>query len=158
MDCHGAQEMRTQDRAAIEAIARVYAPPISPTLKQLTPTPTVHPQILSLTRTVDDLRDENNRLICENKLLRARLDRREPGQVQEIIRAVADGRGVTVKDIFSRRRHHKIVRARQHAMWELRTHTILSFPEIGRAMGGLDHTTVMHGARQHQSRIDRGDA
>jgi Bacterial dnaA protein helix-turn-helix len=58
--------------------------------------------------------------------------------------AVADRLGVTVFDLLSRRRARKIARPRQIAMWLARHTTPCSLPEIGRAFGGRDHTTVMH--------------
>jgi chromosomal replication initiator protein len=38
-------------------------------------------------------------------------------------------------------------------MWLLKSMTSLSLPQIGRALGGRDHTTVMHGVRKHESRM-----
>jgi chromosomal replication initiator protein len=36
------------------------------------------------------------------------------------------------------------------AMFLTRKHTQLSFPDIGRAFGGRDHSTVMHGCQKIQ--------
>lgn len=71
--------------------------------------------------------------------------------------AVAKAHGFTFRELVSRRRHRGLVRARWHAMWEIKNNTPLSYPEIGRVLGGLDHTTVLHGVRRHQERLDRGE-
>jgi len=48
-------------------------------------------------------------------------------------------------EIRSNRRHRDIVFARQFVMyWTVRL-TKLSLPQIGRLIGGRDHTTVLHG-------------
>lgn len=52
---------------------------------------------------------------------------------------------VKPSEIRSNRRHRKICFARQFVMyWAVRL-TKLSLPQIGRLMGGRDHTTCMHG-------------
>lgn len=54
---------------------------------------------------------------------------------------------VTRADIRSERRNRRIAFVRQFIMyWTSRT-TKLSLPQIGRLMGGKDHTTVIHGRR-----------
>lgn len=53
--------------------------------------------------------------------------------------------GVTRNEIRSRRRHQRVVLPRQFiAYWCCRL-TSLSTPQIGRLMGGRDHTTILHG-------------
>jgi Bacterial dnaA protein helix-turn-helix len=64
--------------------------------------------------------------------------------ISAIQTAVADGFGVTLLDLLSRRGARAIARPRQVAMWLCRHTTLASLPEIGRAFGGRDHTTVMH--------------
>lgn len=71
--------------------------------------------------------------------------------------AIAKRYGFTIRDLKARSRLKHLVRARQHVMWQLREDTPMSLPEIGRFFGGLDHTTVLHGVRRHQARIDHGE-
>ena len=52
---------------------------------------------------------------------------------------------VSVADLKSPKRACKIVRPRQTLMHFLRGTTALSLPQIGKAFGNRDHTTVMHG-------------
>lgn len=52
--------------------------------------------------------------------------------------------GLTPSEIKSDRRHQSIVIARQFiAYWACRL-TTLSLPQLGRLMGGRDHTTCLH--------------
>ena len=56
---------------------------------------------------------------------------------------------VSVSEIRSNRRSRPIVFARQFVMyWAVRL-TRLSLPQIGRLMGGRDHTTCLHGKREY---------
>lgn len=74
-----------------------------------------------------------------------------------IARAVAKAHGMTFRQMLAKNRAGRFVRARQHAMWEIKTHAGLSLPQIGIILGGLDHTTVLWGISQHQRRIDSGE-
>jgi hypothetical protein len=56
-------------------------------------------------------------------------------------------------DLLSVRRNRALVEARHEAMYRMKTETSMSFPEIGRRLGGRDHTTVMHGVRRHMVRV-----
>ncbi len=62
-----------------------------------------------------------------------------------IISVIADQYGVTGEDIISKKRSRDIALPRQIAMYLCRDMTQLSTTNIGRAFGGRDHTTVMHG-------------
>jgi chromosomal replication initiator protein len=57
--------------------------------------------------------------------------------------AVAYRAGVAVSELDGYRRSS--ARTRQLAMWAMYRMTNASYPQIGRAMGGRDHTTIMHG-------------
>ena len=73
--------------------------------------------------------------------------------VAEIAKQTAERYGVTVNEIKSARRGHRLVCARQEAMWRARNETPHSLPCIGRFLGGKDHTTVIYGIRKHEERI-----
>jgi chromosomal replication initiation ATPase DnaA len=47
--------------------------------------------------------------------------------------------------------------ARKMCYFMLRKHTSLSFPEIGRVMGGRDHSTVQYGVRSVQESFSMGE-
>ena len=64
--------------------------------------------------------------------------------VATIQRAVADAFHVEVEELKSKSRSKSLVTPRQIAMFLIRTLTHRSLPDIGRAFGGRDHTTVIH--------------
>lgn len=78
--------------------------------------------------------------------------------IAEIKAEVAAKHGVTINDLESQTRNQMICLARFEAMWRCRQETIASLPQIGRSFGNRDHTTVLHGIRRHQARIDAGEA
>ena len=64
--------------------------------------------------------------------------------IEEIIKTIAHFYNLTEELIYEKTRRKEIVRARQIAMYLLREDFNISFPLIGRKMGGRDHTTVIH--------------
>jgi chromosomal replication initiator protein len=54
---------------------------------------------------------------------------------------------VSPKEIRSKKRNRSISLARQVAIYLLRDLTQMSFPEIGREMGGRDHSTAIYAFR-----------
>jgi hypothetical protein len=70
--------------------------------------------------------------------------------------AVAFSFNLQIAELSSHRRHARLVLPRQVAMWlckELIPEK--SFPQIGRAFGKRDHTTVMHACRVAPEKIKR---
>ena len=67
--------------------------------------------------------------------------------VEGIQKTVADYFKLKVADLFSKKRTRQIVRPRQIAMWLAKNLTSQSYPSIGEAFGGRDHTTVLHAVR-----------
>ena len=67
--------------------------------------------------------------------------------IDNIQKTVADYYKIKVAEFFSKKRTRAIARPRQVAMWLSREVTSHSFPEIGDAFGGRDHTTVIHAVK-----------
>ena len=67
--------------------------------------------------------------------------------VENIQKTVADYFKLKVADLFSKKRTRQIARPRQVAMWLAKNLTSQSYPAIGDAFGGRDHTTVLHAVR-----------
>ena len=67
--------------------------------------------------------------------------------VENIQKTVADYFKIKVADLFSKKRSRQIARPRQVAMWLAKNLTSQSYPSIGEAFGGRDHTTVLHAVR-----------
>lgn len=72
---------------------------------------------------------------------------------REIIARVAERNGLSIDELLLKRQHRSVSRPRQEAMWALRQAGRWSLPQIGRALGGFDHTTVLHGVRAHERRL-----
>lgn len=56
---------------------------------------------------------------------------------------------LTKRELYSKRRNKEVVFARQFIMYWACRLTKRSLPEIGRLMGGLDHTTCLSGKRAY---------
>ncbi len=68
--------------------------------------------------------------------------------VEHIIKKTAEFNNIRVSDLIGARRTQAIARPRQMAMYLAKTLTTKSLPDIGRAFGGRDHTTVIHAVRK----------
>lgn len=74
-------------------------------------------------------------------------------QAIEILREVCERHNITHAELVSRRRQDRLVKPRHEAMYLIARRTSLSLPQIGREMGGFDHTTVLHGIWRHEQRM-----
>lgn len=72
--------------------------------------------------------------------------------VNEILRCVAGSYLVSVHHLVSKDRHRSVAEARQVTAWLMRRLTTMSFPEIGRALGNRDHTTIMSNVKRTEAR------
>lgn len=68
--------------------------------------------------------------------------------IENIQKTVADYYKIKVAEMYSKKRTRNVARPRQVAMALSKELTHLSFPEIGDAFGGRDHTTVMHACKK----------
>ncbi|HSM70849.1 MAG TPA: chromosomal replication initiator protein DnaA [Anaerolineales bacterium] len=75
----------------------------------------------------------------------------EPGKIIEL---VAREWHTTVDALLGRDRTKKIAQPRQVAMYLLRKETDASFPQIGEALGGRDHSTVMYAINKITNEIE----
>ena len=64
---------------------------------------------------------------------------------------------LTTSDIIGPRRDKEIVGPRQITMYLMRHDLSLSFPKIGGAVGGRDHTTAMHSVSKIEQQIERDE-
>ena len=73
-----------------------------------------------------------------------------PALPASIIRDVADWHALSVQQMMAKDRTNNLVFARQEAMYLLR-HCAkkYSLGQIGRFMGGMHHTSVLHGVKQY---------
>ncbi len=77
---------------------------------------------------------------------------------ERILSAVAEQFGVSEAVLLSRNRSKPIALPRQVAMYLIRSETHASLPQIGLAVGGRDHTTVLYACEKIQERLGTDDA
>jgi chromosomal replication initiation ATPase DnaA len=76
--------------------------------------------------------------------------------ISDIKEAVAKVFHVTVADLDSHVRTKQLIIARHIAMWLCRNNTSASYPEIGRAFGNRDHTTVISAVQKIDKDLSQG--
>jgi len=67
--------------------------------------------------------------------------------IDNIQKTVADYYRIKLADLLSKKRTRNLTRPRQIAMSLARELTAMSLPEIGKAFGGKDHSTVIHACK-----------
>lgn len=68
--------------------------------------------------------------------------------MHQIVVAVADDMKINVPDMLSPARDAWLVRARDIAAWAAREVTSMSLAQIGRRLGGRDHSSILAGMRR----------
>ena len=71
-----------------------------------------------------------------------------------IMATVANYYGINLEGLIDKRRDKKTALARQVTMYLLREHNHCGLAEIGKILGGRDHTTVLHGYEKITAEID----
>ena len=74
--------------------------------------------------------------------------------IESIKTAVSKHYGITIKEIDSGKRSRNLAFPRQIAMYLCKEMTDNSLPQIGKAFGGRDHTTVLHACKKISSSIE----
>jgi chromosomal replication initiator protein len=88
----------------------------------------------------------------------ADLIREKPPLTDEIEQVAADYFSVSREAIRSKSRDRSVTLARGVAMYLIRRKTPMSFPEIGRACGRKNHSTVVMAVKRIQQTLDRNGA
>ncbi|MFT7328267.1 MAG: chromosomal replication initiator protein [Crocinitomicaceae bacterium] len=73
--------------------------------------------------------------------------------LEEIVKIVAGFYNMPIEQIYEKTRKKEIVYVRQIVMYILREYFNISYPAIGREIGGRDHTTVIHSYERVKSNI-----
>jgi chromosomal replication initiator protein len=74
--------------------------------------------------------------------------RREAPASGTVVRVVAAYYGLEEAELLGRNRSSRVAEPRQVAMYLMREETDASYPAIGEALGGRDHTTILHGCEK----------
>lgn len=92
-----------------------------------------------------------------NQALQDIVSRRAELTIEQIISAVAKFYSLSDDILVGRGRTKDVAAARHMAMYLAREETDASLPQIGEALGGRDHTTVMHGWEKIAGNIEQND-
>ncbi len=82
------------------------------------------------------------------------LPQRQDIGADKIVELVAREWKITQEDLLGRDRSQKVAEPRQVAMYLMRKETDASLPQIGEALGGRDHTTVMYAIEKIANQIE----
>lgn len=82
-----------------------------------------------------------------------RIDRPMIQSVGRIIDETCSRHGIPRALLVGQRRQRPLVLARHEAMYRCVHETPASYPEIARAFGNRDHTSVMHAEQAHAKRL-----
>ena len=85
------------------------------------------------------------------------LPRRDKLLPDQVLYAVANAFGISPDKILGRERSREVALPRQITMYLLREEANISLPQIGEALGGRDHTTVMYACDKVADLIERDD-
>ena len=95
-------------------------------------------------------------LAMAREVLAEHISRTDPiVHLSDIESAVANFFGITIADIHSSKKDRTVSTARSFSMHLARKYTKMSFPEIGRLMGGKNHATVILANRKIEDLIAR---
>lgn len=75
--------------------------------------------------------------------------------IQDIQKMVCSAYGIRLADIKSKKRHKTIALPRQVAMYLAREYGKSSYPEIGSAFGGKNHSTAIHAVKKITAEIEK---
>jgi len=78
----------------------------------------------------------------------------EPPALPEITRLVADYYGLPLQKVTGRGRNKQVALARQMVMFVMREEAQVPLQQIGRELGGRDHTTVRHGCEKIRNLVE----
>jgi chromosomal replication initiator protein len=85
------------------------------------------------------------------------LPRRSKLEPDQVVQSVAAAFGVPMDRMLGRERSREVALPRQIAMYLLREEVNISLPQIGNALGGRDHTTIMYGCEKIADLLERDD-
>lgn len=85
------------------------------------------------------------------------LPHRNEVRPEHVITSVAEAYGISEDRILGRDRSRVVALPRQIVMYLLREEANISLPQIGQALGGRDHTTVMYGCDKIADLLERDD-
>jgi chromosomal replication initiator protein len=102
------------------------------------------------------LNDDKISLADARNLLSEHISRTDPiVHISDIEAATSTFFGITTADMHSSRKDGTVSTARAFSMYLARKYTKMSYPEIGRLMGGKNHATVILACRKVDDMVAR---
>jgi len=92
------------------------------------------------------------------EILKDYLDAAKESEPEKIIEIVAEFFNLTKEDILNEKRTKNVALARQIVMYFLRHHLNLPLKQIGKILGGKDHSTVIHGIEKIEELIEKDES
>lgn len=77
--------------------------------------------------------------------------------MENLKKVVCEYYGIELKDLVGKCRQKELVKPRQVLMYLLKTELGMTFPSIGREIGGRDHTTAMHSVDKIEKEMKYSD-
>ncbi len=103
-----------------------------------------------------DLAGETPSLAVAEKILLeiiSKSQRRQAVSAEKVLKSVQKFYHIPIEDLVSKKRNREIIRPRHVAMYILYKVVGMSYPEIGRELGGKDHSTIMHGSKAIEKEV-----
>ncbi|MEO0262636.1 MAG: chromosomal replication initiator protein DnaA [candidate division WOR-3 bacterium] len=89
------------------------------------------------------------------EILRDYLEAAKENEPERIIEIVAEFFNLTKEDILNEKKTKEVARVRQIVMYFLRYHLNMPLKEIGKIIGGRDHSTVIHGIEKIENLLEK---
>ncbi len=90
------------------------------------------------------LKNKSLSLLDVKNLLKNNIKPRKNVAIKDVVKIVSDHYNLDESSVYEKTRRKEIVKARQVVMYLLREDFNVSYPLIGKKLGGKDHTTVIH--------------
>ncbi len=129
-------------------------PQIAELLGDASPQDTARSAALAIGLLIDRMGWAEAKLVALNAIKAGRPAATTPREnLLRVIDDVADQYELRREDLLGQCREKAVAHARQEAYWVLKMRFGMSYPAIGRLMGGRDHTTIIHGVRKFEARM-----
>ena len=138
---------------------RLYSPPPAP----IKPEPEPEPEIIDLPKFIKVRPDINFQTEWRDSLRHSleTVHSTKYKLMADILFEVSENHGIDINQIKKidgyASRKHVVVLARQEFFYRACNESVHSLPAIGLFLGGFDHTTVLHGRKTHEKRIQQKD-
>ncbi|MBN1200502.1 MAG: chromosomal replication initiator protein DnaA [Anaerolineae bacterium] len=95
--------------------------------------------------------------LAKRVLTRNSAPTRRTTNLSDVLEATASYHQLSLDDLMSKQRTKEVVRARHIAIYLAREETDASLPQIGEALGGRKHSTILHGYQKIANEVTSDD-